>query len=178
MRLFWELCQRSFQRQLTYRAATFAGLLTNFFFGLLRAAVMVALYGARTQVAGYSLQNAITYTGLSQATIGFVSLFSWAELMKISLYRHGPIISEVGSTWMSSLAGQNSLRPFKLPEFMKYVALALAALYFIIWSYGGLVYSQLGNAVIYYWAGWAVLFAYLPFYLWRKVEDRVLGTKT
>lgn len=41
---------------------------------------------------------------------------SWAELMKISLYRHGPVISEVGSTWMSSLAGQNSLRPFKLPE--------------------------------------------------------------
>jgi amino acid transporter len=72
----------------------------------------------------------------------------------------------------------NLRRPFKLPEFMKYVALALAALYFIIWSYGGLVYSQLGNAVIYYWAGWAVLFAYLPFYLWRKVEDRVLGTKT
>ena len=81
MRLFWELCQRSFQRQLTYRVATVAGLLTNFFFGMLRAAVMVALYGARLEVAGYSLQSAITYTGLSQATIGFVSLFSWAELM-------------------------------------------------------------------------------------------------
>ncbi len=81
MRLFWELCQRSFQRQLSYRVATFAGLLTNFFFGMLRAAVMVALYGARTQVAGYSLHNAITFTGLSQATIGFVSLFSWADLM-------------------------------------------------------------------------------------------------
>ena len=81
MRLFWELSLRSFQRQLTYRAATFAGLTTNFFFGLLRAAVMVALYGARTQVAGISLQNAITYTGLSQGLIGFVSLFSWAELM-------------------------------------------------------------------------------------------------
>jgi multiple sugar transport system substrate-binding protein len=38
---------------------------------------------------------------------------SWTELMKISLYGHGPIISEVGSTWMSSLAGQNCLRPFK-----------------------------------------------------------------
>ncbi|MGO4685062.1 APC family permease [Hyphomicrobium sp. 2TAF46] len=66
----------------------------------------------------------------------------------------------------------NLRRPFRLPEFMKYVALAIAALYFIIWLYGGLVYSQLGNAVIYYWAGWLVLFLYLPFYLWRKAEDR------
>jgi len=41
---------------------------------------------------------------------------AWAELMKISLYGHGPIVSEVGSTWMSSLAGQNSLRPFKPNE--------------------------------------------------------------
>ena len=35
---------RAIQRQLTYRAATLAGLATNFFFGLLRAAVLVALY--------------------------------------------------------------------------------------------------------------------------------------
>jgi multiple sugar transport system substrate-binding protein len=41
---------------------------------------------------------------------------AWAELMKISLYGHGPIVSEVGSTWVSSLAGQNSLRPFKPQE--------------------------------------------------------------
>ena len=41
---------------------------------------------------------------------------AWAELMKISLYGHGPIISETGSTWMSSLAGQNSLRHFHLSE--------------------------------------------------------------
>ncbi len=32
MRLFWELSKLTFQRQLTYRAATLAGLATNFFF--------------------------------------------------------------------------------------------------------------------------------------------------
>ena len=62
-------------------------------------------------------------------------------------------------------------RPFRLPDFMKWVALALAVFYFIIWLYGGLVYSQLGNAQIYYWAGWVVLFLYLPFYWWRRAED-------
>jgi amino acid transporter len=67
----------------------------------------------------------------------------------------------------------NLRRPFKLPEFMKYVALGLAAFYFIIWLYGGLVYSNLGNAQIYYWAGWVVLLLYLPFYWYRTyVEEK------
>lgn len=64
-------------------------------------------------------------------------------------------------------------RPFRLPEFMKWVALAMAALYFVIWLYGGLVYSEIGHAKIYYFLGWAVLFCYLPFYWYRRfIEDR------
>jgi len=82
VRLFWELARRSFQRQMTYRAATLAGLATNLFFGLLRVAVMVALYGERTTVAGMNLQAAITYTGLGQAVIAFLSIFGWYDLMR------------------------------------------------------------------------------------------------
>jgi ABC-2 type transport system permease protein len=81
MRLFFELFKRSFQRTLTYRAATFAGLLTNFFFGLLRAAVMIALYSARPDVAGISLQAAITFTGASQAMLSFINLFGTYDVM-------------------------------------------------------------------------------------------------
>jgi ABC-2 type transport system permease protein len=81
MRLFWEISKLSFRRQVTYRAATIAGLLTNLFFGLLRAALMAALYGNRGQVEGITLAGAVTYTGLTQAMIGFISLFSWYELM-------------------------------------------------------------------------------------------------
>ncbi|MEA3339773.1 MAG: hypothetical protein U9R15_07390 [Chloroflexota bacterium] len=47
MRLFYELVKLSFRLQFTYRAANLAGLATNFIFGLLRAAVLVALYDAR-----------------------------------------------------------------------------------------------------------------------------------
>ena len=66
----------------------------------------------------------------------------------------------------------NARRPFRLPEFMKYVALAIALFYGVVWLYGGLVYSEIGNARIYFFLGWAVLFAYLPFYWYRtKVED-------
>jgi ABC-2 type transport system permease protein len=85
MRLFIELAKRSFQRQLTYRAATFAALSTNFFFGMLRVAVMIALYGARNEVNGISLRGAITFTGLTQALIGFLSLFGWYDMMN-SIY--------------------------------------------------------------------------------------------
>jgi len=81
MRLFWELVKLSFQRQLTYRAANIAGILTNLFFGLLRAAVLIALYGSRTEVADLSIQAAITYTALTQALISYLLIFGWYELM-------------------------------------------------------------------------------------------------
>ncbi|MCB9108763.1 MAG: ABC-2 family transporter protein [Anaerolineales bacterium] len=82
MHLFWAITQRSFQRHLTYRAATVAGLVTNLFFGLLRAAVLIALYNARPEVAGITVQEAITYTGLTQAIITYISIFGWYDLMQ------------------------------------------------------------------------------------------------
>jgi ABC-2 type transport system permease protein len=44
--------------------------------------LLIALYGSRTEAAGFSLQAAITFTGLSQATIGPLSMFNWYELMR------------------------------------------------------------------------------------------------
>jgi ABC-2 type transport system permease protein len=82
LRLYRALASLSFERQLTYRAAALAGLVTNFFFGLLRAAVLVALYGQRTEVAGMTLRDAVTYTGLTQAVIAYLSLFGWWDLMR------------------------------------------------------------------------------------------------
>jgi amino acid transporter len=73
----------------------------------------------------------------------------------------------------------NVRRPFKLPEWMKYVALAIAALYAIIYFYGGPVYASCtcnaaGRKTLpYYFIGWAVLLSYLLFYAYRKrVEDK------
>src|SRR6185503_7772476 len=70
-------------------------------------------------------------------------------------------------------------RPVRLPEFFKWIALAMAAGYFIIWSFGGLVYTSLPNAAlggadtrVYFFIGWAILLSYLPLYWYRKrIED-------
>jgi amino acid transporter len=71
----------------------------------------------------------------------------------------------------------NLRRPFKLPEWMKYVALAIAGLYAIIYFYGGPVYASCtcnaaGRKTLpYYFIGIAVLASYYPLYLWRKRGD-------
>jgi len=91
--LFWQLAKLSFQRQFSYRAANLAGLATNFFFGLLRASLMVALYRTRVEVNGISLQQAVTFTGLSQAVIAYLNLFGWWEV--INQIRTGDIASDL-----------------------------------------------------------------------------------
>ncbi len=93
MKLFLELARRAFRRQMSYRAATLAGVATNFFFGMLRALIMIALYGQQTEVVGLTLRDAITYTALTQAIIGYLSLFYWYDLMH-SVYT-GAIASDL-----------------------------------------------------------------------------------
>ena len=63
-------------------------------------------------------------------------------------------------------------RPVRLPGIFSWIALAMAALYFVIWSYGGYEYARIGNTRIYYFIGWAVALSYLLFYWYRVyVED-------
>jgi multiple sugar transport system substrate-binding protein len=40
----------------------------------------------------------------------------WHELLNIGIYRRGPDLAEVGTTWMESLAAMNALRPFSKKE--------------------------------------------------------------
>ncbi len=81
MRLFWEILKRSFQRHLTYRAAAIAGLVTNFFFGILRVSVLLAILGSQTSIEGYGRADLFTYMALTQMMIAYLSLFGWYDLM-------------------------------------------------------------------------------------------------
>lgn len=82
MQTYLALARLAFQRQLSYRTANLAGLVTNAFFGALRAAVLVALFGAQTSAAGYSVQAAVTYTGLTQALLAYIAIFGWWDMMR------------------------------------------------------------------------------------------------
>jgi ABC-2 type transport system permease protein len=82
---------------MAYRAANLSGLATNLFFGLLRAALLTALYGTRHSVTGVSLAGAITFTGLTQAVIALLSIFGWWDVMN-SVYS-----GEVGADLLKPL---------------------------------------------------------------------------
>ncbi len=83
MRLYFEIGKKSFQRQIAYRTVALAGLITNLFFGALRASVLIAVYHAQTiAVADYSVQDAITYTGLTQALIGAMAIWGWYDMIR------------------------------------------------------------------------------------------------
>jgi ABC-2 type transport system permease protein len=152
MRLFWELAKLSFQRQLTYRAATLAGLATNFFFGILRASVLMGLYGARREVAGISLNGAITYTGLTQAVIAFLSFFGWYEVMN-SVYS-----GEIGSDllkpmnfftfWLAKDLGRAVANFFTRGLT---IMLAYALMFDITWPSTAVQWLALGLAIVLSW---------------------------
>jgi ABC-2 type transport system permease protein len=79
--LFCHLIKLSFKQQLAYRLALWAGLATNLFFGILRAVLLIALYGERGEMNGLSLPGAITYVGLTQAMIAYLLIFGSFDLM-------------------------------------------------------------------------------------------------
>ncbi len=43
---------------------------------------------------------------------GITWTHGWAEIAKFGIYGHGPDVSSVGTTWVSSLASMQALRPF------------------------------------------------------------------
>jgi ABC-2 type transport system permease protein len=83
------LATATMRRELTHRLATLSGLLTNIFFGLLRIAVLTALfndYAAARDIAveaakvnGLSLSQAVAFSGITQAIIMYLSLFARAD---------------------------------------------------------------------------------------------------
>jgi amino acid transporter len=72
----------------------------------------------------------------------------------------------------------NLHRPYRLPEWMKYVALLVAAFYFLAWAWGipycsahGCAVGS-GNELPEFFLGWLVVLAWFPLWWWRKYRDR------
>ena len=82
MRLYLEVARRSFRRHLTYRAAALAGLFTNAVFGVMIASVYTAFYRGQgeTEVAGFTLAEALTFIWTGQSLIMMVHMWGWWEI--------------------------------------------------------------------------------------------------
>jgi len=70
MRAYIEFGLRSFRRATTYRAATLAGMATNFFFGLIRAMIFTAFYESARTTPEMPLEQAVSYVWLVQVVLG------------------------------------------------------------------------------------------------------------
>jgi len=98
MRLYFEIARRAFRLATTYRSASVAGLLTNAFFGALRCFVYIALYGAGGRVAGFSLEDAISYTWITQSLISIGG--GWVNSRDLMLtIRTGDVVADLMRPW-------------------------------------------------------------------------------
>lgn len=72
MRTYFAFFRMRFLALLQYRAAAFAGLATNWAFGMMRVMVIVAFYASADRVQPLSLAQSITYIWLGQMMIGIL----------------------------------------------------------------------------------------------------------
>lgn len=110
MRLYYEVARLSLRRQTAYRAANWAGLATNTFFGCLRSFAFLALYAARPEVVGYDVSDALRYTWLTQALLMYSYMWGWWEVA--ATIRTGQIATDLAKPydfflfWLSHDAGR------------------------------------------------------------------------
>jgi ABC-2 type transport system permease protein len=160
-RTYAAIVRTAFQRELAYRAANLAGLATNAFFGALRAYVLIALFNAQggAPVEGYTLRDAVTYTGLTQALIAYVALWGWWDL--IVTIRRGDVATDLirpldyFNYWLAIDAGRAAVK-------LLWRGLPMMALY-------ALVYPIVVPATLAQWLALAVslVLAWLISFGWR-----------
>lgn len=78
--VYLEVARKSFQRQLAYRAANVAGIITNTFFGAIYAFIFLALFEQRGPTAGLDARDVITYVVVSQSLLMAMSAFGNRDL--------------------------------------------------------------------------------------------------
>lgn len=97
MRLYYEIALRSFRRMAVYRAAFISGMLTNAFFGVVRCFVYLAVYGSGGVVAGFTLDDAISYTWITQSLISIGA--GWITADIAGTISSGAVVSDLARPW-------------------------------------------------------------------------------
>ncbi|GAC1395772.1 MAG: hypothetical protein NVSMB65_14860 [Chloroflexota bacterium] len=93
LRFYSAVAQRSFRRQLAYRASNLAGLATNMFWGVIRASIFTAIFMARPHAAGMTLPLALTYGWITEGLLMITWLWGWTEVAEA--IRMGDVASDM-----------------------------------------------------------------------------------
>jgi ABC-2 type transport system permease protein len=80
LRLWLELARRGYRRYSAYPGATWAGVFTNTFFGLLIAYTMLAVFEQRESVGDYDVRDAVTWAWLAQGLLMTIYIWNWFEV--------------------------------------------------------------------------------------------------
>jgi ABC-2 type transport system permease protein len=91
--MYLAVARLAFRRQLAYRTANLAGLLTNAFFGYLRAAVFATVFVGHTLIGSYDAHAAVSYTWITQALIMVVQLWGWWDIE--ATIRTGDVVTDL-----------------------------------------------------------------------------------
>jgi ABC-2 type transport system permease protein len=75
VRVYLTAARLSFRRYITYRSATFAGVITNTAFGFIRAYILLAMWHEKPQIGNYDAADAVTYVFLTQGLITPIGVF-------------------------------------------------------------------------------------------------------
>jgi ABC-2 type transport system permease protein len=75
VRLYWEVARTTARRLSTYRAATFAGVVTNTVFGFILSYALLAVFEQRPDVGGFDARDAVTFTFVTQGMLMVIGVF-------------------------------------------------------------------------------------------------------
>lgn len=98
------------RRHSAYPLGSLAEAVTNSFFGVVRAAILLALWHARPGLGGYDATDAVTFSFVTQALIGPVQVFGGMELAQrvrtgdVAIDLHRPV--DLQAWWLADDAGR------------------------------------------------------------------------
>jgi ABC-2 type transport system permease protein len=75
LRVYLQFARCAFQRRAAYRLANWTGIVVNFAFFVIHAEVIRGFYGAREEMVGWTVDDAVLYYATSQALLMVVRAF-------------------------------------------------------------------------------------------------------
>ena len=97
MRLYYEIARRSFRRAAVYRSAYLFGMVTNAFFGALLTYMYRALYTSGGGVAGWTVEDAVSYTWTTQSLISIGG--AWISFDIMGTIKTGEVVTDLSRPW-------------------------------------------------------------------------------